>query len=171
MSKAFLRESDFPDPSDQPPVTEVLPPGVKNYITAEGAQRLREELRRLMENERPRLMGQDDPEVKRELQALDRKIRNLQQSLRSADVVAPPSETSDIVRFGATVTVKEENGSVARYRIVGVDEADGGRSWVSWQSPLARALLNSRLGQRVSFPTPVGLSSLEVMAIHYEETG
>ena len=86
-------------------------------------------------------------------------------------MVAPPSETSDIVRFGATVTVKEENGSVARYRIVGVDEADGGRSWVSWQSPLAKALLNSRLGQRVTFPTPAGLSTLEVTALDYEEAG
>jgi transcription elongation factor GreB len=171
MSKAFLRESDFPDPSDQPPATKALPPGVKNYITAEGARRLREELGRLMENERPRLIGQDDPEVKRELQTLDRRIRQLQQSLRSADVVAPPSGPTDIVRFGATVTVKEANGSANRYRIVGVDEADGSRSWVSWQSPLAKALLNSRLGQRVTFPTPAGLSTLEVAAIDYKEAG
>jgi transcription elongation factor GreB len=167
MSKAFLRESDFPDPSEVPPAAETLSPGTKNYITAAGAQRLRDELARFSETERPKLIGQEDPEAKRELQALDRKIRQLQQSLRSADVVAPPSSPSDVVRFGATVTVKEEDGSVARYRIVGVDETDLGRGWISWQSPLAGALLNARTGQRVTFPAPAGSRTLEITAVNF----
>ena len=171
MSKAFLRESDFPDPTDQPPAVESLPPGAKNFITAAGAQRLREQLGQLSDVERPRLVGQEDPEAKRELQALDRKIRQLQQSLRSAAIVAPPTGTAEIVHFGATVTVKEPDGTAAHYRIVGVDETDPGRGWVSWQSPLARALLNASLGQRVTFPTPAGSRALEITAIDYAEAG
>ena len=171
MSKAFLRESDFPDPTDQPPPVARLPAGVKNYITAAGAQRLRDQLERLTEAERPRLIGQDDPEAKRELQALDRKIRQLQQSLQSATVVTPPTGPAAVVHFGATVTVLEPEGAAARYRIVGVDETDLARGWVSWQSPLARALLNAPVGQRVTFPTPAGPRTLEITAIDYAEMG
>lgn len=171
MSKAFLRESDFPDPTDQPPAVERLPAGAKNYITAAGAQRLRDQLGLLTEVERPRLIGQEDPEAKRELQVLDRKIRQLQQSLQSATIVAPPTGPAKIVHFGATVTVQEPDGAAARYRIVGVDETDLGRGWVSWQSPLARALLNASLGQRITFPTPAGSRTLEITGIDYAETG
>jgi transcription elongation factor GreB len=168
MSKAFLRESDFPNPTELPPAVVTLPAGAKNYITAAGAQRLRDELGQLMEGERPRLVAQHDPGAKRELQVLDRRIRQLQQSLGSAEVVPPPAAPYGVVHFGATVTVKEKEGSIVRYRIVGVDEADGERGWVSWQSPLARALLNAHLGQCVTFPTPAGPSTLEVAAVDYE---
>ncbi len=168
MSKAFLRESDFPDPSDQPPAIPTLEPGTKNYLTAAGAQHLRDELARRLEQERPGLVGQDDPEAKRDLQALDRKIRQLQQSLRSAEIVAiPPEAARDRVRFGATVTVQEPGAGESRYRIVGVDETDFGRDGISWQSPLAKALLHARPGDDVEVPTPKGPRKLRVARIEY----
>jgi transcription elongation factor GreB len=169
MSKAFLRESDYPDPSDPPPAIPTLAPGTKNYLTAGGAQELRDELAQYLEQARPGLVGQDDPEARRELQALDRKIRRLQQSLRSAEVVSvPPADGRDIVRFGATVTVQEEGAEPSRYRVVGVDETAFGREAISWQSPLAKALLNARLGARVDVPTPAGLRRLTVTRIEYD---
>jgi transcription elongation factor GreB len=170
MSKAFVRESDSEDLPELPPPVSPLPPGAKNYITAGGVMRLREELARLVDKERPPLAASaaHTVDAKRELQWLDQRIRYLQNSLRTADVVTPPDGPADVVRFGTTVTVRESNGSEARYRIVGVDETDLDRNWVSWLSPIARALLNAKPGQRVIFKTPRGQKDLEVVAIEYE---
>jgi transcription elongation factor GreB len=102
------------------------------------------------------------------LQALDQRIRFLRESLRTAEVVPAPTDHDDVVRFGATVGVRETNGEFARYRLVGVDEAAPGRGWISWTSPLARALLNVRRGERVTFATPLGPKELEIVELSYE---
>lgn len=170
MSRAFVRESDVPQLPELPPQVSPLPPGAKNYLTAGGAKRLQEELQRLLGEERPHLSGSpaDDIDAKRELQVLDQRIRYLQQSLRTAEVVSPPPGPADTVRFGATVTTREKNGAETRYRIVGVDETDLERNWVSWLSPIARALMNAKLGERVQFKAPRGARELEIAAIEYE---
>jgi transcription elongation factor GreB len=171
MSRAFVRESDFPQMPELPPQVSPLPPGAKNFITAAGAQRLRDELTRLMDVERPRLAAArpDDIDAKRELQVLDQRIRYLQQSLRTAEVVSPDDGPRDVVRFGATVTVRESDGAESRYRIVGVDETDPDRGAVSWLSPIARALLNARLGDRVIFKAPRGQKELAIVGIEFEK--
>jgi transcription elongation factor GreB len=170
MSRAFVRESDFPQLPELPPPVSPLPPGAKNYLTAGGAARLRAELSHRLEHERPRLAAAptEDTDAKRELQVLDQRIRYLQESLRVAEVVSPPTGPADTVRFGATVTVRESNGATTTYRIVGVDETDLERNWVSWLSPIARTLLNARPGQRVEFKAPRGTRSLEITAISYD---
>lgn len=169
MSKAFTRESDDVPDELFLPSASALPPGAKNYVTPDGAQRLREELDRLVNIERPKTSATpEDPDAKRRLQLLDQRILHLQQSLQSAVVVTPPAAPEDRVRFGATVTVRERNGNESRYRIVGVDEVDLDRNWVSWLSPIAKALLNARLGQRVRLKLPSGDAELEVVAIKYE---
>lgn len=170
MSRAFVRESDFPQLPELPPPVSPLPPGAKNYLTPAGAQRLRDELARLHDRERPRLAGApaDDVDAKRELQVLDQRIRYLQESLRTADVTEVTPGPTDIVRFGATVTVRETAGGETRYRIVGVDETDLDRNWVSWLSPIARALMNAKRGDRVHFKAPRGLRELKITAIEHE---
>jgi transcription elongation factor GreB len=170
MSKAFTREeTDGPEIPDLPPLTSVLSPGAKNYITATGAQKLRDELQRAVEITRPSLASlSDDPEAKRQLAKLDQRIAQLEESLQSAEIVAPPDGPTEIVHFGVTVTVRESDGSEATYRIVGVDEIDIDRGWVSWLSPIAKALLNSRRGQRVPFKFPSGEEILEIVDIRYE---
>ena len=169
MSRAFVRESDVPQLPELPAQVSPLPEGAKNYLTPGGAQRLAAELKRLLEQERPRLAGArpDDTDAKRELQVLDQRIRYLQQSLRTAEVTEPPPGPADVVRFGATVTVREKAGETD-YRIVGVDETDLDRNWVSWLSPFARALLNAKLGDRVQFKAPRGMRELEIVGIRYE---
>jgi transcription elongation factor GreB len=171
MSKAFLRESDFGDVPDPPPPISPLPPGAKNYVTSRGAEQLRHRLSRLTEEERPPLLVESagDPEARRELKALDQRIRYLRESLRTAEVVVPPSEDDGVVRFGATVSVRESDGDSSRYRIVGVDEAQPERGWVSWTSPIARALLNAKRGERITFSTPSGPKQLEIQNISYED--
>ena len=162
MSQAFVRESDFSSLPELPPLVSPLPPGAKNHLTPGGAQRLREELARRLEHERPPLAGApaDDVDAKRELQVLDQRIRYLQESLRTAEVATILPGPADAVHFGATVTVRESDGTMTSYRIVGVDETDLDRNWVSWLSPLARALMNARVGDRVMFKAPRGVRAL-----------
>ena len=171
MSKAFTRESDSDDEAMSPRPSSALPAGAKNYMTADGATRLRAELQRLAQEERPRLaarVDEGDDAVKRKLQRLDQRIQQIEDSLRSAMITPPPENAEDRQRvsFGATVTVRRKSGEV-HYRIVGVDEADPDEGWVSWPSPIARALMQARVGQRVRFRFPSGEEELEVVSIGY----
>ena len=78
-------------------------------------------------------------------------------------MIPPPEGKTDIVRFGATVTVREKSGEESTYRIVGVDETDMDQGWVSWLSPVARALMNKKVGERVHFKIPAGETELEIL--------
>jgi transcription elongation factor GreB len=170
MSKAFTREENAgPEIPDLPPLVSPLPEGARNYMTATGAQRLRDELAQLVNEKRPPLAtATDDPDAKRQLALLDQRIRQLEQSLQSAEIVARPNGALETVRFGSTVTVREESGEESIHRIVGVDETDFERGWVSARSPIARALLNKKLGARVRFRSPSGEQDLEIIAIGYD---
>lgn len=138
-------------------------------MTVGGAKRLREELDQLLNSERPRLLAARQPElVRRELQVLDQKIASLGESLQSAEIVFSPAAADGVVRFGAYVTVRSKSGEETAYRIVGLDETDMDRDWVSWLSPIARALLNTRVGERVRFRFPAGEKELEILSVHYE---
>jgi transcription elongation factor GreB len=169
MSKAFTREDD--DAPERPPAARpapALPAGVKNYLTPDGHRRLREELDLLVTRERPRLGALPDPAAARQqLDALDLRVGHLQQCLRTAVIVPPPERPWDRVRFGAEVTVREQAGTQARYRIVGLDESDPERGWVSFISPLARALLGARRGQKLRLQLPAGAEELEILDITY----
>ncbi|MBI2518583.1 MAG: GreA/GreB family elongation factor [Opitutae bacterium] len=173
MSKAFTREDDADDAPVLPRPVPLLPPGARNYLTAAGARRLREELQRLAEVERPKWLAQAGEtgargaEAKEELQRVEQRMAHLGQCLQSAEIVAPPLPPHDTVRFGATVTVRDARGQEMVYRIVGADEADFARDEVSWLSPIAKALLNARLGQKVACKLPAGTTTLEVVRIAY----
>ena len=169
MSKAFTKEDDTveePVSRLQPPP---LPPGVKNYLTPNGAHRLQEEMDQLVQIERPKLIALIDAnEAKRKMRILDQRIANIGQSLQSAEIVFPPSAPHEVVRFGATVTVQNSAGEKSAYRIVGIDETDLDKNWVSWRSPIASALLNMRQGQRVKFRFPDGEDELQIVGLSYE---
>ena len=165
MSKAFLRESD--DAPDEPVLRPVaaLAPGQRTLLTPEGAARLRAELGALLAA-RPALVAPpQSADAKRELLTLDHRIRQLEQSLRAADIVPPPSAPRTVVEFGATVTVREASGEETTYSLVGPDEADADRGAISHQSPLARALLGATPGQSITVKTPRGPRALLVVRI------
>jgi transcription elongation factor GreB len=173
MSKAYTKEDDAGDVLLPRPVA-ILPPGARNYLTAAGARRLRDELTGLTDTERPGLLarvgepGMRGADAKEQLQRVEQRIAALQQSLQSAEVAVVPPPPHDVVRFGATVTVRDQRGEKTAYRIVGVDETDFDRNEVSWQSPIARALSGARLGQKVPFKFPSGAAQLEIVRIAYE---
>lgn len=154
MSKAFTREDDQQEPEPPRPLPSVLPPGAKNYLTADGAKRLKAELDALM--------------AAAAADAAPR-IQDIRRILESAEVVGPPSGDLDVVRFGATVSVRSlPDGDIARYRIVGVDETDVARGWISWVSPVAKALLSASVGDRVRTALPSGEKQLEILDVAYE---
>jgi transcription elongation factor GreB len=167
MSKAFTREDDNATEPVLRPSISLLPPGVKNYMTPDGARGLQEELRRFTEIERPRMVALPDSDAKSRLQILDQRIAQINESLRLAEIVQPPDTPELVVRFGATVVVRNRVGESSSYRIVGVDETDVDRGCVSWRSPIARALINARVGQRVKFRFPDGDDELEIVSVNY----
>src|ERR1700761_8866064 len=125
------------------------------YITAEGARRLREELDELWRVERPRVTqavseaaAQGDRSEnadyiygKRRLREIDSRVRFLRKRLDGMVVVAAPPSGSGRVFFGAWVTLESEEGNEASYRIVGPDEFDRSPGYISMDSPLGRALM------------------------------
>lgn len=145
-----------------------LPPGTINYMTADGAERLRQALARLVETERPRLAAEsENAEAGQKLAQVDQRIYQLEQSLQSAQVITHPKGTAKSVTFGATVTVHGPEGREV-FKIVGVDEIDHEHGHISWLSPVARALMNAKVGQQVRFDYPCGGEQLEVISIIYE---
>ncbi|WP_301103100.1 transcription elongation factor GreB [Propionivibrio sp.] len=182
MNKAFTKEADGDTEADEPEVGLTLPQGSRNYITPGGYARIKSELDQLLRTERPHIvevvhwaaLNGDRSENgdyiygKRRLREIDRRIRFLTRRLDLAEVVDPArQENPDQVFFGATITIEDEQGHEQIYQIVGVDETDFMRGRISWVSPLARALLKSRAGDRVRFQSPLGWREVEVLEIDY----
>jgi transcription elongation factor GreB len=154
----------------------------KNYITAPGAERLKAELKQLLLVDRPELVkviqwaasngdrseNGDYIYGKRRLREIDRRIRFLTQRLESAEIINPVNQKKDRVLFGAKVTFADEEGNEKTFQIVGQDEIDVKKGYISWVSPIAKALLNSKVGDVVKVVTPKGPEELEVLEISYE---
>jgi transcription elongation factor GreB len=180
MSKAFTKETDIEDDELELPLA--LPSGAKNYMTRKGFDRLQAELRNLLNVERPKVVelvswaaGNGDRSEngdyiygKRRLGEIDRRVRHLTKRLESAEVVDPERQRHlEQVFFGATVTYADAKDQERTITIVGVDEADIEKGFVSWISPVAKALLKARAGDTVTVRTPGGTERIEVVAIRY----
>lgn len=168
MSKAFTRESDENDAEEIPSGWFPLSPGAKNYITREGADRLRQSLNELLEKRRveSNVSNNADPEAKAKQRRIESAIRKLQSILDSVIVAEPPTDPGK-VGFGASVRIRCQDGDEETYRIVGTDEAEPGQGRISAISPLAQALMNSKAGDTVRFKSPAGDQELTVLAVHY----
>lgn len=164
----------------RPPVQ----PG-SQYITPEGARRLREELDRLWHDERPRVTvavaeaaAQGDRSEnaeytygKKRLHEIDRRVRFLRKRLEGMTIVDPQANPGrrdpERIYFGAWVRI--ESGREQRwYRLVGPDEFDMAEDYISMDSPLGKSLLGKRLDDDVSVQLPGGATTFSVVAISYE---
>lgn len=173
-------EDEDEDGEDGPPG---LPPGTPFYMTPAGAAALREELRALWEDERPKVVevvswaaglgdrseNADYQYGKRRLRQIDGRVRFLRKRLERVQVVDPAQQAKrDQVYFGATVTyARLSDDAEVAIRIVGVDEADADRGDISWVAPVARALLGARVGDVRKVRMPGGIEEVEVVAIEY----
>lgn len=181
MSKAFVKEDSESDGAEEAEASSAVPGG-KNYITPAGLQRLRDELNRLLDVERPEVVrtvswaasngdrseNGDYIYGKRRLREIDRRIRFLTKRIEIAAPVDPLQQSGDVVLFGATVTVEDEDGKRKTFSIVGMDETDVARGRISWLSPIGKALLQARKGEVVSVRTPKGEEDLEIVDVRYE---
>ncbi|HTO06844.1 MAG TPA: GreA/GreB family elongation factor [Myxococcota bacterium] len=166
MSKAFTDE----EACDEAPIVRPRPPlpaGVPNYVTRAGLAALRAELESL-QTERSRLSAlPNEKERGRALGALAARRAALEDRIATAEL-APPPESPNEIRFGATVRVSGPDGE-RRYEIVGVDEADPARGKIAFTSPLARSLLGRSAGDSVKLATPRGRDEVEIVAVSYRE--
>lgn len=154
---------------------------VKNYITPAGLERLTAELTELLQVERPKLVetiawaasngdrseNADYIYGKKRLREIDRRIRFLRSRIDRAEVVDPEHQSSDRVLFGAFVDIEFESGERKTVQILGVDEADPKKGFISWNSPLGKALLQGRVGDVVQMKTPKGFEEVEILALKY----
>ncbi len=157
-------------------------PRSSGYITAEGAKKLRAELEHLWTVERPRVTQEvadaaaqgdrsENAEYiygKRRLREIDRRLRFLGKRLDEITVVEEAPTDRSRVFFGAWVTVEDEEGQTARYRIVGADEIDTDGGLISIDSPVARALLGKREGDEVLVRRPKGDAAMTIVEVSYE---
>ena len=184
MSKAFTRENDAAATGDEDDDASLppLPAGARNYMTPAGWARLRDELRALLDVERPKVVetvswaakngdrseNGDYLYGKKRLREIDRRIRFLTKRLEIAEVSDPSvHQGGEQVFFGATVRYLQKDGRQQTVTIVGIDEADSLAGQVSWVSPVARALLKAHVGDEVPLHTPQGLQVLEVLQVSY----
>ena len=176
MRKGFTRQPQADDPAVR----------VKNYITPDGLQRLKEEHRFLLTRERPavtkvvawaasigdRSENADYQYGKRRLRQIDGRIRFLTKRIDAAEVVDPQSRRSGQAAarafFGATVRYANAAGTEQVVSIVGTDEVDLQRNHISWVSPLARALMKAAVGDRVMLQAPNGTEYLTVLEVGYQ---
>jgi transcription elongation factor GreB len=160
-------------------------PKRKNYITPAGFERLKDEHRFLMNRERPavtavvawaagngdRSENADYQYAKRRLRQIDSRIRLLGKRIDAAEVVDPaaprPALAAARAFFGATVTYRDSAGHEHVVSIVGIDEVDLTRHYISWRSPLATALMKSSPGDRVVLKAPRKRERLEVLDVEY----
>jgi len=151
-------------------------------ITAEGYRRLRDELDLLWRATRPEVVRaladaaaegdrSENAEYiyrKKQLREIDKRLRFLSKRLDDVQIVDPATQPRrDRVFFGATVTVEDEDGDKATYRIVGVDETDGAAGDISWKSPVGRSLLGKATGDTVTARWHAGLRELTIAKIVY----
>ena len=183
MNKAFTREAS-PEEEEDDAGLPPIPSGGKNYITPQGYARIRSELLQLIDEERPKVVeivhwaasngdrseNGDYIYGKKRLREIDRRIRFLTKRMELASVTDPAVHFgSDQVFFGATVTYEDELGNAKTITILGIDEADSLNAQVSWVSPIARALLKSKVGDVVRLQTPAGMQDIEVIQVSYPE--
>lgn len=151
----------------------------KQYISIEGFRKLADELNHLLTVERPQVVNtvaaaaaegdrSENAEYiygKKRLGQIDRRMGWLRDHLETLEVVEPP-KAIDKVRFLSWVLVEDaESGETRAFRIVGADETDAKAGWISWKSPVGRALIGKAVDDEVAVDTPGGQREYVVVAI------
>ena len=153
------------------------------FITPTGFARVRAEYEELFGVERPKVVevvswaaslgdrseNADYLYGKKRLREIDRRLSHLARIMKAAKVVDPASQSTDQVRFGATVELADEEDHRRTITLVGDDESDATAGRIGWSAPLARALIGAKVGDERVVRLPVGEKSYEVIRIDYPD--
>lgn len=154
----------------------------KVYITPGGARKLRDELTYIWKTKRPEVtqkvsaaaaLGDRSENAdyiygKRMLREIDKRIRYLTKRLDNLEIVDRKPDNQEKVFFGAWIKLEDEHGEISRLRIVGADEFDMKRGWISLESPMAKSLLGKSKGDDIVVKRPVGDIEMYIMDVSYE---
>ena len=168
MSRAFVNEENESRMGEELPERPVS--GEPNYVTPSGMEALRAKVD-LLQAEHAELKRAAEDFDRPRLTQVERDLRYYQARLDGAILVDIASQPQDEIRFGARVTAEDEEGAKHTFTIVGEDEANVALGLVSWQSPLARALMGARAGDTVTWNRPAGSTTLEVLEVNYAIPG
>ena len=166
MSRGFVKEDD----QEEVPIVPrraYLPEGVTNFVTRTGMDQLLAEKQMLI-NEKDNLSSTNENEKRISLNYINAKLQLLNNRIAEAKVVDLKEQPQNEIRFGAKVTLKTGvSGNIQIFRIVGVDEADIAKSKISFISPLAKALINKKVGDKVTLKRDREDIVFEIMEIAY----
>ena len=166
MSRGFVKEEDQEEPVLVPP-RAAIPEGVTNYVTPNGLEELKTELKEL-ENERAHVQAENDTEKRRAQSLIDGKINLLAERLQTARKLDPKDQPEDEIRFGAHVKLKNEtSGQLQEFQIVGVDEADIKKKKIAFVAPIAKAVTGKKVGEKVDFKLGNEVRKLNILSISY----
>jgi transcription elongation factor GreB len=166
MSRGFIKEGDQEE-VPMVPKRAYLPDGVTNFVTRNGMEQLLTE-KEAMILEREDLSIANENERRIAANYINARLQLLNNRIAEARVVDPKDQPQDEVTFGATVTLKNTaTGKIQDFQIVGVDEADISKGKVSFISPLARALINKKTGEKVTLKREKDEIVFEVLKIVY----
>ena len=162
----FIRKSPISKPNF---IEEVLVNKKKTYLTVAGVKKLKKELEQLKEEKRPNLVkrvarardygdlseNSEYSNAREELDFTDQRIEELEETLKKAEVIKKQKDTDDSADIGETITIKT-NGKTKTYTLVGEMEADPTENKISISSPIGKALLGKKEGEKVKIETPGG---------------
>jgi len=164
MSRAFIKENDLEHAGIDIPEKAIS--AEINYVTPNGLQILQQESS-LLETDRAKLIGDDNPSSKQKKMQIEREIRYYSSRLDSAIVIYPQQQQADTVLFSASVDVEDSKSNSHTFEIVGEDEADIKLSKISYTSPLAKALIGAKINDEVKWVKPSGNEYLIINKITY----
>ena len=167
MSRGFVKEDD----QEEVPIVpqrSYLPEGVTNFVTRTGMEQLLSEKKMLI-LEKENLSSTNENEKRISLNYINAKLQLLNDRIADARIIDPKGYPQDEIRFGASVTFKNEgSGKIQDFQIVGVDEADIAKGKISFISPLAKALINKKAGDKITLKRDRGEAVFEIVDISYK---
>jgi transcription elongation factor GreB len=166
VSRGFVKEDDQED-VPLVPQRAFLPDGVPNFVTPSGMKMLLAEKQMLIK-ERDNQGGSNENEKRIAVNFINAKLQLLESRIADARIIDPAGQPPDEVRFGATVTLNiVATARIQVFQIVGVDEADISKGKISFLSPLAKALINNKTGEKISLRRDKGEAVFKIVKIAY----
>ena len=166
MSRGFVKEDDQEEIPMVPPRAN-LPDGVTNYVTQAGIRDLLAEKQKLTD-EKNQLEGNNENERRIALNFINSKLHLLNKRIDEAKIIQLHEQPQHEIRFGATIKLKAlANQRIQTFQIVGVDEASITKGKISFLSPLAKALLNKKIGEKAVLKREKDETVFEILDIVY----